>query len=228
MRAGSESALVQRHQESDRAGARIIALCGGLHALAFDEPRDVPVEIEFRPVDLEVHGVRDALGKYLLGNPCAVRAALGEVDHRLLRASQIEGRAAAIHSFMNGFYVCVCVFVEELQKEAEVVGVALVWRGGEKEIVVSRVPEQFAERVTRGLAGRRGPGHAVGLVHDDQVPMNLPQSRQDLRPFGKVQGCDDLVLFYPLVDAELVANVTTFKDQELLVELLFQLALPLE
>src|SRR5262249_44359287 len=44
----------------------------------------------------------------------------------------------------------------------------------------------------------------------------------------KIQGGDDLLLFEPLVDAELVPDVATPQEQKLLVELLFQLTLPLK
>ena len=68
----------------------------------------------------------------------------------------------------------------------------------------------------------------MGFIHDNKVPVDLPQARQDLRPLGKVEGRDDLVLFQPLVDAELIADIAAFEDKELLVEFLFQLTLPLE
>jgi len=112
VRAGSESALVQRHQESDCAGSRIVAFCSGLGALAFDEPRDVPVEIEFRSVDLEIHGMRDALGEYLLCHPRAIRTTLREVDHRLLGAPQVERRATAIHCLVYGLHVGIGIGVK--------------------------------------------------------------------------------------------------------------------
>src|SRR5262249_8044679 len=51
---------------------------------------------------------------------------------------------------------------------------------------------------------------------------------QDLGPLGQVERGDDAVLFEPLVDAELLADVVAAEDDELLVELLLQLALPLE
>ena len=45
---------------------------------------------------------------------------------------------------------------------------------------------------------------------------------------GEVERGDDPVPLQPLVDAELVADVLALEDEELLVELLLQLALPLE
>ena len=66
------------------------------------------------------------------------------------------------------------------------------------------------------------------LVHDDQIPMDLAQSGEDLLSLGQVEGGDDPVLLNPLIHAELVADVLTLEHEELRVELLLELALPLE
>ena len=58
--------------------------------------------------------------------------------------------------------------------------------------------------------------------------MDLPQAGQDVVALGQVERGDDLLLLQPLVDPELVADVLALHHQELLVELLLQLALPLE
>ena len=58
--------------------------------------------------------------------------------------------------------------------------------------------------------------------------MHLAQAREDVGAFREVERRDDLVLLQPLVDAELVADIAAFENQELLVELFLQLALPLE
>ena len=68
----------------------------------------------------------------------------------------------------------------------------------------------------------------MGFVYDNEIPVDLLQSRQDFRALGKVKRRDDLFLFQPLVDSELVTNVSTFQDEEFLIELFFQLPLPLE
>lgn len=66
------------------------------------------------------------------------------------------------------------------------------------------------------------------LVHDRQVPVDLAAAGEDLGSFGQIQRRDNLLLLHPLVDAELVADIAALKDRELLVELLLQLALPLD
>src|SRR6266545_8146746 len=58
--------------------------------------------------------------------------------------------------------------------------------------------------------------------------MHLAQSWENLPALGQVQGCDHTLLFEPLVDAELVANIPALEYEELLVELLVQLPLPLK
>jgi hypothetical protein len=49
----------------------------------------------------------------------------------------------------------------------------------------------------------------VGLVHDDKIPVDLLQTRQNFGSLGKIERRDNLVLFQPLVDAELVANASS-------------------
>ena len=146
-----EPPLVERHQEADRARARVLALGRGPGALAFHEARHVPVELELRAVDLEVDRVRDALGEDRLGRPGAVGAPLGEVDHRLLGAAQVEGCAPAGHGLADRLHVGVAVGVEELQEEAEILRVAFVWRGREQQDVVRAVTQELAQLVAQAL-----------------------------------------------------------------------------
>jgi hypothetical protein len=111
-----EPALVERHQEPDRAGAWVLLLGRGTGALALHETRHVAVEIELRAVDLEIDRVRYALGEDWLGRPRTVSPPLGEMDHRLLGAAQIERRAPAVHGFPDRLHVGVGVCIEELQE----------------------------------------------------------------------------------------------------------------
>src|ERR1700752_3238208 len=70
--------------------------------------------------------------------------------------------------------------------------------------------------------------HAVCLVHNDEVPVHLPQPGQYSGPLRQIKRCDDSATFEPLVDPELVTNVMAFHDQEFCVELFFEFALPLK
>ena len=175
-----EPALVERHQEADRAGARVLALGCGAGALALHEARHIAVEVELRPVDLEIHRVRNALGEDRLGRPGAVRPPLGKVDHRLLGAAQVEGRPPAVHRFADRLHVGVAVGIEELQEQAEVLGIALVGRRREQQHVVRGVAQQLAQPVAQALVRLVGGRHAVRLVHDDEVPVDLPQPGEDV------------------------------------------------
>ena len=71
-------------------------------------------------------------------------------------------------------------------------------------------------------------GHAVRLVDDHQIPAHLRQSGQYVGALCQVERGDDLTLLQPLVDPELFADVTALEHDELLVEFLVELALPLE
>ena len=119
-------ALVERHQEPDGASARVLTRCRSPGALALHKARYIAVEVELHPVDLEIHSVRNALGEDRLGTPRSVCPPLGEVDHRLFGAAQVEGRPPAVHCFADRFHICVGVDVEELQEQAEVLRIALM------------------------------------------------------------------------------------------------------
>ena len=172
--------------------------------------------------------MRDALGEDLSGFPGAVVVPLGEVDHCLLGAPQVERRALALHRLLNGAHVSVGVVVQQLQEEREVDRIALVGRGGEQQVVVRGVAQQLAQPVAQALVRFVAGRHAVSLVNDDEIPLDLAQPGQDLVALSQVERGNDLLLLYPLVDTELIAQVAALKHQELLVELLLELPLPLE
>ena len=202
-----EPALVEGHQETDRPGSRVLALGGSPRALPLHEPRDVAVEVELGAVDLEVDGVRDALGEDRLRGPGAVRAALGEVDHRLLRAAEIERRAAAVHRLADGFHIRVGVSVEKLQEQAEVLRITLVGCCREQQHMVRAVPQQLAQLVAHALVRLVGCRHAMCFVDDDEVPMNLPEAGQDIGALREIERCNDTAALEPLIHAELLADV---------------------
>ena len=226
--AGGKAPLVQRHQEADGAGARVVALRRGAGTLPFHEAGDLLIQIELGAVDGEGGGVRNSFGEHRLGGPRPIRLAFREVNHRLLGAAQVEGRALPFHGGTDRPHVGVGVAVEQLQKQREVLRVALVGRGGQEQEVVGAVAQQLAQGVTLALVGLVARRHAVRLVNDDQVPMHLPQPGQDVGALGEVERSDDLSVRHPLVDAELVAKVATLEDKEGFVELFLELALPLE
>lgn len=228
MGARSEPPLVQGHQEPDRPSARIVVLIGGAPTLALHEPRDLPVELELRTVDGEVGRARDSLCEDRPCGPRSVGLPLGKVDHRLLDAPQVERGTLLIHRLPYRFHVAVGVRVEQLKEKREVLRIALVRSGRQEEHVVRVVPEQFPESVTLALVALIPRRHPVRLVHDDEIPMRLPQTRQDLVALRKVERRDDPLPLHPPVDPELVADVSAFQNQKLLVELLLQFPLPLE
>jgi hypothetical protein len=69
---------------------------------------------------------------------------LRKIDHRFLRAPKVEGSPLPVHGLPDGLHVGERILVEKLKEETEILWVALVRRGREKEDVVARVPEEFA------------------------------------------------------------------------------------
>ena len=140
VRARSESALVERHEESDRTGPGVVLLLCCAPALALYESSDFVVELVLRSVDGEVHGARNALGKDGQGSPLTVRLTLRKVDHGLLRAPEVEGRALPVHRFADGLDVRVGVPVEQLKEQGEVLRIPLVRCRGEMQDMIGVVP----------------------------------------------------------------------------------------
>lgn len=182
--AGGQPSLVEGHQEADRAGARVLALGRGPGTFALHEARHVAIEVELCPVDVKVHRMGDALREDLLGSPGPIRAPLGKVDHRLLGAAKVEGCPAAVHRLADRPYVGVGIGIEKLQEQAEVLRIALVGGRREQEYVVRDVAQQLPEPVAQALVRLVRGGHAVCLVHDDQIPMDLAQPGQDVMALG--------------------------------------------
>ena len=94
--------------------------------------------------------------------------------------------------------------------------------------MIRAVAKQFAQPVAQTFVRIVCGRHAVRLVHDDEVPMNLPQPRQDVQPLRQIERRDHPIAFQPLVHTELVAEVLALHHQKLGIELLLQFALPLE
>ena len=226
--AGGQAPLVQGHQEPHGPGPPVVAHLVGPHALPLHEGGDLLVEVQLLPLDDEVGGAGDALGEHRLGCPGAVGLELREVDHGLLGPAQVEGGLPLLHRPVDGGDVGVGVLVQQLQEEGEVLGVPLVGGGGQQQDVVGAVPELLPQPVAQALVALVAGRHPVGLVHYHQVPVGLLQAGEDVAALGQVQGGDDPVLVQPLVQAELVVHVAAPHHEELLVELLQELPLPLE
>ncbi len=94
-----------------------------------------------------------------------------------------------------------------------------MWRCREQQQMVGCIPKELAKFVPKALVGLVGSRHSVCLVHDYEIPTNLAESGQDIVSLGEVEGGDDPVLFHPLVDAELFADVSPLQDEEPLIEL---------
>ena len=94
--------------------------------------------------------------------------------------------------------------------------------------MVAGVAQELSQRVPGRFTGRGRPRHAVRLVHNHQIPVHLFQAGKDFAALREVKRRQDLLLFEPLVDTELITDVISLDDQEFLVELFLQFSLPLE
>ncbi len=107
-----ETALVERHQESYRAGMRIVAHRRCLLTLLLHKPRHIAIQLILRPINRKLYGVRDALGENFAGRPSAIGLAVGKMHHRLFGSAQVEGRAPLIHCLVNRANVGEGIWVE--------------------------------------------------------------------------------------------------------------------
>ena len=80
------------------------------------------------------------------------------------------------HSLFQAFDIAIDVAVKQLKEETEIFSVALVGRGGHKEVMVGHPGQSFAKLVGQCLIVATGCAHFVRLVHDDEVPMAAKQA----------------------------------------------------
>jgi hypothetical protein len=70
--------------------------------------------------------------------------------------------------------------------------------------------------------------HPVRFIDDDEIPVHLTETGQNLLPLRKVQRRNDSRSVHPLVHAKLVANVLALENEELGVKFFLEFALPLK
>ena len=229
VRGTGHPALIHRHDETDRTGAAFVTGFGGTGGLALNVMGDGLVKLHFRAFKTERNRVGDALLEQLDRLPGAVRLRLREIEHHFFGAPEVAGGFPAIHRVVDRLHVRVGFLVEQLKEQAEVGRVALVRRGRQQKKVGGLLAEQFAEAIPLALVLGVPRRHAMGLVHDYQVPViRLPDTGQDLLPLRQVHRRDDLGLVVPEVDAVLDAEIAAAQDVEGLLETIGQFTLPLE
>ena len=94
--------------------------------------------------------------------------------------------------------------------------------------MIRGVAQQLAQAVAQALVRFVGGRHPVCLVDDDQIPVHLAQTWQNVGALGQVERRDHPIPLEPLVDAELLPKVLSLHDQERGVVLFLELTLPLE
>src|SRR5574341_135915 len=90
------------------------------------------------------------------------------------------------------------------------------------------ISQKLSQSVTSGLSRGRRPRQPVGLVDNHQIPMNLAKARQNIFTLCQVERSKNLLLFQPLVHAELIADIAALHHEEFFIELFFKLPLPLK
>ena len=64
--------------------------------------------------------------------------------------------------------------------------------------MVRGIADKLSERIALSFAGWRCPRHAVRFIHDGQVPVHLPQAREDVIALGEIERWMTFVL-QPLI-----------------------------
>lgn len=80
---------------------------------------------------------------------------------------QIKGRLAPAHGLLQALDIGVHVLVQQLQKQPEILGVALVRRGGHQQEMVGHLGQVLPELIGQRLLVRTIGAHLVGLIDDD-------------------------------------------------------------
>ena len=172
---------------------------GGQPTLQYGQRQtDVAVLGRFGPLEVVLHVCRDGvverqfLGRELVGQGLDVtRREAGraiELLHVLLETADHDAVFVVRAGFGQDVAVDVQVLVEQLQQQGEVVGIAFVRRGGEEQVMVGVVPQEFAELIPLRFVDLRAVAigrHLVRFVHDAQVQVHVPQADSGCRPGGQ-------------------------------------------
>ena len=219
------AALEHRHRESDcPATGRL--LLGRRDGLVFDVAGQLVVEIEFVADQIEGRRADFALGEELAD---LARLGIGERDQGFLGPPQVEGGFLTPHRLLKALDAAVDIGVEQGQEAAEMLGIALVWRGRHQQEMVGHLRQGLAQAVGVGLVFLAPGAHLVGFVHDDQVPAGAEEAFAgvfDERDPG--DGGDGLVVVLPGILAVVGPQQSARDDLELLAELVGHFPLPLE
>ena len=133
------------------------------------------------------------------------------------------------HRLLEALHVAVDVAVEEREKQAEVLRVALVGRRRHQQVVVGALGKRLAELEGERLLLVAVGTHLVGLVHDDEIPAAAEQALLGvLDPRDPRHRGHDLVLLLPGVLAVLASEDLAAHHLEGFPELVLHLPLPLE
>jgi hypothetical protein len=132
-------------------------------------------------------------------------------------------------AFLDGTHVGVCLLVEQLQEQTKVLGISFMRRTRKQQKVARFVAQQLAQLVALALVLGIARRHAVGFVHDHQIPvLRLPDARKHVVQLGQVHRGDDLVVLVPDVDGIGLPQARTGDEFEIFSEAVLHLAPPLK
>ena len=152
-----------------------------------------------------------------------------ERDEGFLRPPQIERCDVLAQGTLQTFNAAVDIGVEQRQKPAEVIGVALVRCGRHQQEMVRHLRERFTEPIGVGLPIIGRSAHLVSLIHNHEIPPRPQQtfaSILDHRNPGDRR--DNLIPFLPRVLPVVRPKHVSTNDVELLTKLVRHFPLPLK
>ena len=198
---------------------------GSSHRLVFDVASEFVVELQLFAVEIERCRADFTLRKQLADFP-GVR--MRERDEGFLGAPQIKGSFVLPNGTLQTLDAAVNVGVEQREESSEVIGVALVRRGGHQQVVVRHLGKRFTQPIGVGLSIIRRSTHLVSFIDDDQIPPRPQQTFTSvLNDRHPRDGRDELIAFLPRILTVVGTQDVASNDLELLSKLVGQFTLPL-
>ena len=152
-----------------------------------------------------------------------------ERDEGFLGSPQIERGFVLAQGTLQAFDAAVDVGIEQREEPAEVVRIALVWRGRHQQEMVRHLRESFAQTISVSLTVVGWSAHFVGFVHNYEIPTRPQQTFASIFDHRNPRDRrDDLIPFLPWVLPVVRPQHVSANDIELLAKLVRHFPLPLK
>ena len=161
-----------------------------------DVAGDFLVELILGPFEREGLGPSVPLGE----EPLAL-----EVPEVLFHAAEVPGVAFELNDLLVSLEVDELILVEQSQKVAELISVALVRGGGEKKQALSlrrKTLDKLEPVRLRDLLSVGSSRALVRLVDNHRVPVGLEKLLSNLGPLGEVDRGDATLVLVPRIGRE--------------------------